>query len=579
MRISKAWALVLVLAAATPAAAQQVVYSQGFDGQASGWQLGGLWAMDGSPASMTGGAARSGSGSLNFNNGTNYQGISRGTAVSPSISIQGSATLRFYCNYRTETTGTSYDRRSVQVRVNGTTAATYVLTSQSTSAAPARCGAMGTWHRHDVAVPVPAGATSASFQIAFGFDSVDSQSNAFPGWFIDDFAVETRTAEPFSALSRTTLDFRQLSTRTSVRPDRSIEIGRSSPTARFALVTGQATNAEWQTLTQALNGANLSTIARTIPDPNTYIVAPTSFVLEVTSAIAATQNTIAGSLGVYGQWSARLAPVMQAVQAIESRLLGAGDDHGNTVASATDLDVTANHVTAGEIDTAGDVDFFRIVDPTPVIAIFPPPQKTYTVEATVVGNTDTVIDLYAADGTTLLGSNDDAAGLGLGSRVAVTAAHGATIYGKLRHFSATGTGSYSIRATGSSGSTPGTPDDHGNTAAAATQIQVGGGANAGSIGTAGDVDWFKFTQPGLAIFPPPPATFTIQTTVAGNMDTVIDLYAADGTTLLASNDDAAGLGYASKIVYTGTVKTMYTLKVRHYGTTGTGSYTLSVTAN
>jgi len=585
MSISRAWALILVLilAAATPAAAQQVVYSQGFDAPAQGWLLNSLWATDATPASAPGGAVRSGAGSLNFNNGTNYQGTQRGTAASPAISIQGAATLRFFCNYRTETTGTTYDRRSVEVRLNGATVATHVLSSQTTAAAPSRCGAMGTWHRHDVAVPAPAGAaTPASLQVVFVFDSVDAQSNAFPGWFVDDLAVETRAPiDAFSALSRTTRDFRDFSVRTSIRPDKSVEIARSSPTARFALVTGQATAAEHLALVTALNAASLSTIAQAIPDPNTYIVAPTTFSLEVTSAVAANQNTIGGSLGVYGQWSARLAPVMQAIQVIENRLLGggaSGDDHGNDVAGATELDSTANHTTAGEINPAGDVDFFRVVDPTPIIMIYPPPQKTYTIEASVVGNMDTVIDVYAADGTTLLGTNDDAAGLGMGSRVAVTIGQGSLLYVKVRHYSATGQGTYAIRATG--GSQPGAGvDDHGNSAAAATQIQVGGAATAGSIGAAGDVDWFKFVQPGIAIFPPPAVTFTIQTTVNGTMDTVIELYAADGTTLLASNDDGAGLGYASKIVYTGTVKTGYSLKVRHYGATGTGSYTLSVTAN
>lgn len=583
MRISRAWAAILILgaAAAAPAAAQQVLYIEGFDAPAQGWRLSGLWAMDGSPSTMTGGAAHTGSGSLNFNNGTDYRGISRGWAVSPSIAVQGSATVRFYCNYRTETTGTAFDRRTVEVRVNGTAVATLPLSSRSTAAAPARCAAMGTWHRHDVAVPVPGGAASASVEILFGFDSVDGYSNAFPGWFIDDVLVETAAVDAFRTLARTTLDFRQLSTRTSIRPDRGVEISRSSPTARYALVTGRATDAEWQALIQTLGAANLATIPSTIPDPNVYVVAPTTFVLEVTSAIPANQNTISGSLGVYGQWAARLSPFMQAIEAIEARLLAGGttgDDHGNNTGSATDLDVTASAPAAGTIDPAGDVDVFRVVDPTPVILIYPPPQKTYTVEATVTGNMDTVLELYAENGTTLLASNDDAPGLGLGSRVTVTTAHGATLYAKVRHYSATGTGAYAIRATGSS-VVSGTADDHGNVPAAATPIQTDGSPNAGTIGFAGDVDWFKFTHPGVAIFPPPPVTLTIETTVVGNMDTVIELYADDGTTLLASNDDAPGLGYASKLVYTGTVKTAYFLVVRHYSASGTGSYTVAVTGN
>ena len=62
----------------------------------------------------------------------------------------------------------------------------------------------------------------------------------------------------------------------------------------------------------------------------------------------------------------------------------------------------------------------------------------------------------------------------------------------------------------------------------------------------------------------------------GNMDTVLELYAADGMTLLASNDDAPGLGLASHLEYEGPLGVYY-VKVRHYSGSGVGDYTVSVT--
>ena len=76
------------------------------------------------------------------------------------------------------------------------------------------------------------------------------------------------------------------------------------------------------------------------------------------------------------------------------------------------------------------------------------------------------------------------------------------------------------------------PDD---TPAQANYINIGGMSQTHSICPPGDQDWMTFIVPG-------PATLTMQTqNLVGGTDTMLYLYAPDGTTLLAFNDDV-GIG-------------------------------------
>jgi tyrosinase len=187
---------------------------------------------------------------------------------------------------------------------------------------------------------------------------------------------------------------------------------------------------------------------------------------------------------------------------------------------------------------------------------------------------DTLIELYDTNGTLLV--SDDDGGAGLASRASYTFTRGSPIWCKVRHYSSSGTGSYTIRATATPITTP-VPgpgsDDHSDTTQNATTLSVNAAAEAGSIGTGGDVDVFQLMQIVPAIFPPPTFTYVFETTVVGGMDTVIELLAADGT-VLATNDDSPGMGYASKIVYTGQAGSAQYVRVRHYSSTGTGDYTV-----
>ena len=113
-------------------------------------------------------------------------------------------------------------------------------------------------------------------------------------------------------------------------------------------------------------------------------------------------------------------------------------------------------------------------------------------------------------------------------------------------------------------------DDHCNEAdLCATTLQINGSPVQGSIETAGDVDWFRFQAIAGA-------EYEIETSDLGpGSDTYIFLYEDDGTTLIDSDDDD-GVGFASKIVWICEQGGLFYIEVRHYASTGTGGYSVSI---
>jgi subtilisin family serine protease len=114
------------------------------------------------------------------------------------------------------------------------------------------------------------------------------------------------------------------------------------------------------------------------------------------------------------------------------------------------------------------------------------------------------------------------------------------------------------------------PDDHGNSFAAATAISVNT-VTAGTIGTSGDEDWFKFQAAAGK-------QYIITTTLTGLPDSVLTLYDRNGSTILASNDDVSRGNYASRIEWTAPASGTYFIKTTAYAADETGAYTLSLTA-
>ena len=96
------------------------------------------------------------------------------------------------------------------------------------------------------------------------------------------------------------------------------------------------------------------------------------------------------------------------------------------------------------------------------------------------------------------------------------------------------------------------------------------------MGLTANVDFFKFDPwPTNAIVQS--VNVVIETSnLSGGMDTVIDLYSSTGS-LIASNDDAPGLGLASRLSYTTNLSGILYVRVRHYNASGTGGYSIRVT--
>jgi hypothetical protein len=80
----------------------------------------------------------------------------------------------------------------------------------------------------------------------------------------------------------------------------------------------------------------------------------------------------------------------------------------------------------------------------------------------------------------------------------------------------------------------------------------------------GDVDWVRL--------PVEPGTYVVATNVSNNLypDTVLALYAANGVTQLAINDDCTNLTRASCLTYTSSVSTTLYLKVSPYDASSVG---------
>ena len=109
-------------------------------------------------------------------------------------------------------------------------------------------------------------------------------------------------------------------------------------------------------------------------------------------------------------------------------------------------------------------------------------------------------------------------------------------------------------------------NDYGNTAATAKAIAVPT-AIAGTLGVAGDTNWFSFQAAAGK-------TYTITTTLGTLRDSVLYLYDSDGKKQLAMNDDY-GSSPASRIVWTAPASGTYYVVVAGYGNC-TGTYTLNV---
>lgn len=215
----------------------------------------------------------------------------------------------------------------------------------------------------------------------------------------------------------------------------------------------------------------------------------------------------------------------------------------------TDMTTKITDLTVGapprqeSISQAGEVDWYRFISPA---------ASTYTIDTQ--GSTDIFMALFGPNNQTTLVAEDDDSGQGSTSRIVSNLSAG-TYFVRIRHYQVSkGTGNYGISVSGAVQPQPNL-----------TEIVVNGPAIQGNIAAANESDVYTFNATQTA-------TYTIATT--GNIDTVVSLNGPNNQNSFISQDDS-GPGQTSLIVRVLTPG-MYYVRVRHYSTTGTGAYGISV---
>jgi len=188
----------------------------------------------------------------------------------------------------------------------------------------------------------------------------------------------------------------------------------------------------------------------------------------------------------------------------------------------------------GIVNPAGDVD-------TWFVDLAAGEFVSVDVDAAEVGSPlDAVLALFAPDGRTLLAFNDDFDGFD--SRISYRVPTSGRYYVTIRAFGAAGSPAltYAINfgnVTCSATETDQEPNDTPETAARATiGDSVSGEICPHDANPAGDVDYWAFTAQAATTI-----ELDVDAAALGSLvDPVIALYASDGTTQLAFNDDAGG---------------------------------------
>ena len=218
------------------------------------------------------------------------------------------------------------------------------------------------------------------------------------------------------------------------------------------------------------------------------------------------------------------------------------DDHGNSEGDATAIRVGAD--VRGAVDYDDDIDFFRFQAER---------GQSYRIDVALGTLDDSIVDLYDVDWS-FLDTNDDY-GDTIASRLFWEAPSSGERYVAVYGY---GTGTYTLTVSLSD-----LVDDHGNSEGDATAIRVGADVR-GELEYDGDFDFFRFQAE---------AGWSYQIDVAlGTLDdSIVELYAADGS-FLDANDDY-GNTYASRLSWRASSSGERYVFVGGYGI---GTYTLTV---
>ncbi|MCB4762201.1 MAG: hypothetical protein LGB06_08110, partial [Sulfurovum sp.] len=225
------------------------------------------------------------------------------------------------------------------------------------------------------------------------------------------------------------------------------------------------------------------------------------------------------------------------------------DDHSNTKGKATAINL--NTTTPGNIEVAGDKDWFKIVIPS-----------TGTLVVNTTGATDTKGALLSENGVQV--ASDDNSGASDNFKITKAITVVGTYYIKIKHHSPTGTGNYSLATM----FTPGrveqakSLDDYGDTNATARTISPTS-TTSGSLEVAGDIDYFKIVIP---------STGTLVVKTAGFTDTNGSLLDASNTPIATDHNSGSERNFeiSTFIQHAGT----YYVMVKHLSPEATGNYVL-----
>jgi uncharacterized repeat protein (TIGR01451 family) len=194
----------------------------------------------------------------------------------------------------------------------------------------------------------------------------------------------------------------------------------------------------------------------------------------------------------------------------------------------------------------------------------------YTVTTSQLGlDVDTVLELYDTDGVTLLDKNDDYLSGSNGSRIVWTAPAEGRYYVRVTHFDRTYDPRQSlvcgnqyltsVEATSCNVA----PDiyESDNFYTQAPVIPTDGTVQTHTFHMPADKDWIKFFAWGGQIY-----TATTSR-LSPDVDTVLQIYEADGVTLLLENDDYRFGSDASHLVWKAPADGWYFVRITHFDTT------------
>lgn len=223
----------------------------------------------------------------------------------------------------------------------------------------------------------------------------------------------------------------------------------------------------------------------------------------------------------------------------------AQEKNGDSCGTATYLNL--NTSVAASISPAGDNDYFRV---------YAPGSGTLTAYST--GGTNTFGYLLNSACATLTSNNDGGAGLNFRISRSVSAGY---YYLRVRHYSASGTGSYRlyVNYSGSSGSASSGGEAGG---ACPFYMEVSYYSRIyGTIGYIGDNDYYHFWHSGGYLL-----AYT-----TGGTDTYGYLYTSSCALVTHNNDGGTGSNFR---IYTNRPAGCYFVRVHENGNNATGPYTL-----